>query len=60
MEQEILRPTFRMRAKPLSSVCGFIGISDLIDRFSGIQKLGLAPSLKPDFLKSMAEYFGAE
>jgi hypothetical protein len=57
VEQEILRPTFKLRDKPLSQVCGFIGFQDLITRVEGVRRLGLASSLKPDFLQKMAEYF---
>lgn len=57
VEQEILRPTFKLREKPLSKVCGFISFSDLTERVEGIKKLGLASSLKPDFLQKVAEYF---
>jgi len=59
-EQEILRPTFKLRAKPLSKACGFIGFSDLIKRLEAIRNLNLARSLKPDFLQGMAEYFDEE
>jgi hypothetical protein len=60
VEQEILRPTFKLRDKPLSKVCGFIGFSTLVERVEGINQLGLASSLKPDFLQKMAEYFSEE
>ncbi len=60
VEQEILRPTFKLRNKPLANVCGFIGFSDLCERLNAIRKLQLAKSLKPEFLKDMAEYFGEE
>jgi hypothetical protein len=57
VEQEILRPTFGLRDKPLAGVCGFISFSTLMDKLDGIRKLGLAASLKPDFLQKTAEYF---
>ena len=57
VEQEIIRPTFALREKPLAEVCGFISFNELIKKVEGIKKLGLATSLKPDFLKNMAEYF---
>jgi hypothetical protein len=60
VEQEILRPTFALRDKPLAEVCGFLSFSKLIDKIDGIQKLGLMTSLKPDFLRQTAEYFEAE
>jgi len=56
VEQEILRPTFNLREKPLAEVCGFLPFSKLLQAVEGIRKLGLAPSLKPDFLKKTAEY----
>ncbi|HEX6481029.1 MAG TPA: hypothetical protein VF043_19480 [Ktedonobacteraceae bacterium] len=59
VQQEILRPTFELREKPLSSVCGFLAFSNLLEKVHGIRALGLAKSLKPDFLKDTAEFFGA-
>ena len=60
VQQEMLRPTFEMREKPLSRVCGFISFSTLREKVEGIRKLGIARSLKPDFLEGVAEYFGEE
>jgi hypothetical protein len=60
VEQEILRPTFNLRDPPLATICGFLSISKLTEHLSGIRKLGLASSLKPEFLKRLAEYFSAE
>jgi len=60
VEQEILRPTFALRDKPLANVCGFIGFSTLTEKLEGIRKLGLATSLKPDFLEKTAEYFAED
>lgn len=57
VEQEILRPTFALREKPLANVCGFIGFSTFLEKVEGIRKLGLETSLKPDFLEKLAEYF---
>ena len=57
VEQEILRPTFALREKPLAKVCGFLSFSKLMEKLDGIQNLGLAGSLKPDFLRKAAEYF---
>ncbi|MBX7207996.1 MAG: hypothetical protein K1X78_06790 [Verrucomicrobiaceae bacterium] len=57
VEQEILRPTFALREKPLAGVCGFLSFSKLTEQVDGIRKLGLASSLKPDFLQKIAEYF---
>jgi hypothetical protein len=58
VRQEIARPTFAYREKPLPKVCGFIGFGKLMDKVEGIRHLGLAGSLKPEFLKTFAEYFG--
>ncbi|MGA2075502.1 MAG: hypothetical protein ABSH52_18585 [Terriglobia bacterium] len=58
VEQELMRPTFNLLEKPLSSVCGFLAFSKLMERIEGIRKLGLATSLKPTFLKQLAEFFG--
>lgn len=57
VEQEIIRPTFKLRERPLSEICGFIPFSDLLKKVKGIQELGLAKSLKPEFLDSLAIYF---
>ena len=60
VEQEILRPTFQLRPKPLHKICGYLSFSKLIEKVEGIRKLGLAQSLNPEFLKDTAEYFGSE
>jgi len=60
VEQEILRPTFQLRPKPLHKICGYLSFSKLIEKADGIRKLGLASSLNPEFLKDTAEYFGLE
>ncbi len=57
VEQEILRPTFTRREKPLRDVCGFLSFSKLVEKAEGIRKLGIASSLRPDFLAQTAEYF---
>jgi hypothetical protein len=57
VQQEIARPTFAYREKPLPRMCGFIGFAGLMEKVEGIRKLGLAASLKPEFLKATAEYF---
>jgi hypothetical protein len=60
VKQEILRPTFSLREKPLAEICGFVGFGKLTEKLDGIHKLGLASSLKPDFLLKTAEFFTAE
>lgn len=59
VKQEILRPTFSLREKPLAEVCGFISFKALTEKVEGIRKLNLASSLKPDFLQTTAEFFAA-
>ena len=58
VQQEILRPTFELREKPLSKVCGFLAFSTLLEKVEGIHKLGIAKFLKPDFSEKTAEFFG--
>lgn len=58
VQQEILRPTFELREKPLSKICGFLAFSNLMEKVEGIHRLGIAQSLKPDFLEKTAEFFG--
>ena len=60
VEQEILRPTFNLREPPLARICGFLSFSKLVAQIDGIQSLGVASSLKPEFLNKVAEYFSAE
>ncbi|MHB8102205.1 MAG: hypothetical protein ACYDEF_08530 [Methanosarcina sp.] len=57
---EILRPTFECLPKPLSDICGFISFSDLQDKATKIQELGIASYLNPSFLDEVAEYFSVE
>ncbi len=56
VEQEILRPTFNLRERPLAEVCGFFPFSKLIETVNGVRKLGLASSLKPDFLRKTVDF----
>jgi hypothetical protein len=60
VEQEILRPTFALRDKPLSAACGFLSFTTLMEKVEGIRRLGLASSLRPDFLEHTAEFFGEQ
>jgi hypothetical protein len=60
VEQELLRPTFTLRERPLPEVCGFLPFTLLKEKAEGIKRLGLAASLKPDFLEQAAEYFGKD
>lgn len=58
VQQEILRPTFQLRPKPLNKVCGYLALDKLAEKVEAIRKLDLASSLNPDFLVDTAEYFG--
>jgi hypothetical protein len=58
--QEIRRPTFSLRDRPLSAVCGFLPFSTLVETIVGIRKMKLASSVNPDFLEGIAEYFERE
>lgn len=60
VKQEILRPTFSLREKPLAEVCGFLSFEKLAEKVEGIRRLGLASSLRPDFLQKTAEFFTTE
>lgn len=60
VEQEMRRPTFSLRDKPLADICGFLGFKAFTEKLNAIRKLGLASSLKPDFLLKTAEYFSDE
>jgi hypothetical protein len=60
VEQELLRPTFTLRERPLNEICGFVSFASLLEKTEGIRKLGLAASIKPDFLEKTAEFFGKE
>src|SRR5260370_7609847 len=57
VEQELLRPTFSLREKPLARICGFLAFSVLCDKLAGIRKLGLSSSLKPTFLNPTPDFF---
>jgi hypothetical protein len=57
VEQELLRPTFSLREKPLAKICGFLPFGVLCDKLAGIRKLGLSGSLRPTFLRTTAEFF---
>jgi hypothetical protein len=60
VEQELMRPTFKIREKPLLKVCGFLAFTKLMEKIEAIRKLNLAASLKPTFLDQTAEFFGDE
>ncbi len=60
VEQELLRPTFRLREKPLNKICGFLPFRKLSEIRKGIESLGGASHLKPTFLKGVAEFFVRE
>ncbi|HXX17946.1 MAG TPA: hypothetical protein VEJ46_00950 [Candidatus Acidoferrum sp.] len=58
VEQELLRPTFSLREKPLAKICGYLPFTVLCEKLDGIKKLGLSRSLKANFLRTTAEFFG--
>ncbi len=60
VEQELLRPTFSLREKPLAKICGFLPFTAFCEKLDGIKKLGLSDSLKPTFLRTTAEFFAGE
>jgi hypothetical protein len=60
VREEILRATFKLRERPISEVCGFLSIEELVEKVEGIRKLGLLSSIKPTFLDEIAEYFAEE
>lgn len=60
VRQEIARPTIAYREKPLPGICGFVSFERLMEQVEGIRRLGLAASLRPEFLKKTAEYFVEE
>jgi hypothetical protein len=55
--QEIKRPTFAIREKPLHTTCGFVPYSKLCEYVDQITRLDLAGSLQPKFLDKIADYF---
>ena len=42
----------------MPKVCGFVGFGKVMEKVEGIRRLGLAGSLKAEFLKTAAEYLG--
>lgn len=60
VEQELLRPTFSLREKPLANICGFLPFTKFCEQLAGIRKLSLGDSLKPNFLKATAQFFTGE
>jgi len=60
VESELMRPTFKLRDKPLASICGFLGFNSLTEKLRNLYELDLVSSLRPDFLQKTAEYFNAE
>jgi hypothetical protein len=60
VEQEIRRPTFVHRDRPLPEMCGFLSFDKLVTTVEGVRKLGVTNALKPDFLQDLAEFFGDE
>ena len=57
MEQEIRRPTFVYREKPVPDICGFVSFEQLVKTVEGLRALGVAQSMRADFLEQLAEFF---
>ncbi len=57
VQSELLRPTFIMRKPPLGEVCGFLGMNALAERITTLNEMGIAGSMKTDFLEKSAEHF---
>ena len=60
VEQELLRPKFSLREKPLAKICGFLPFTTFCEKLAGIRKLHFSDSLKPSFLKATAQFFTEE
>ncbi|MFI5200941.1 MAG: hypothetical protein ACHQNE_00960 [Candidatus Kapaibacterium sp.] len=60
VQQQIMRPTFALREKPIPEVCGFIPFGPFLERIKQINQMKLASSLKPEFLDTLAQYFPAD
>ena len=60
VRNEILRPTFKLREKPIAEVCGFLSIEEFVGKIEGVRKLGLLSSIKSGFLDEIAEFFTEE
>jgi hypothetical protein len=60
VRQELLRPTFSYKDKPLNTTCGFLGFDTLIKKMDALQTLGATNSLKPDYIKTITEYFDVD
>ncbi len=60
VRNEILRPTFKLREKPIAEVCGFLSIEEFVGKIEGVRKLGLLSSIKSGFLDEIAEIFTEE
>jgi hypothetical protein len=58
--QEIRRPTFAYRERPLPKICGFLPFEKLMATAQGIRQLGIGASIKPDFLKKTAEFLSPD
>ena len=57
VQQEITRPTFVYRERPLREVCAFISFEKLMAQVEAVRQLGLSSSLKPvEFLATVAEH----
>ena len=55
--QEIRRPTFAYRERPLPKLCGFLAFDKLMTTIDGVRRVNVVASLNPNFLRKTAEYF---
>lgn len=58
--QEIRRPTFAYRERPLPKLCGFLAFGKLMKTIEGVRLVNVASSLNPNFLKKTAEFFNSD
>jgi len=60
VRDEILRPTFHLREKPISDVCGYVSIEELKEKITVLKEFGFISSMKPNFLDEISEFFSEE
>lgn len=57
VEAEVMRPTFKLREKPLFKICRFLPYDLLVEKAQAIEKLGIVGVVKPEFLDKIAQAF---
>lgn len=60
VDREIMRPTFRLRDRPLGEACGYLELEELTEKVESIRELGVIRSIKSSFLEDLAIHFGEE